>query len=279
MKVWEEPASDSVYVVSGDPAFGHNEHNNNSAAQVLRCFADGIDQVAEYATATIDPHQFSWLLWTLVGYYGSKPGSRVLLICEVNGPGEEVWRQVDKTKLLVQQGYLRARAKEKGIADIFSNVRQYIYQRSDSMNAGHNYHWKTNSQLKEAIMTACRDYWHNGILRVRSMEAVEEAKTITRDGSTIGAEGRDRDDRIFALAMGVRAWDEKLRRGLITGNRTREADRARSSVTMEDQYALWQKNTLDMFFKSKADARTGMLRQSLRSGFRAPRRSMPARRF
>lgn len=280
LRIWEEPAADSMYVVAGDPAFGHNEHNNNSAAQVMRCYADGIDQVAEYATASIQPHQFSWLLWTLVGYYGSRPGSTVLTICELNGPGEEVWRQYRQTQTLVQQGYLRARAKDKGIADIFNNARNYVYQRSDSMGAGHNYQWKTSTQIKIQIMEALRNYWHNGVLNVRSADACEEAKTITRNGDSIGAEGLDRDDRIFSLALGVRAWEEKIRRGMVAGNRTREAEVARLAISIEDQHQLWQRNTLDMFFKSKEAARMQLTRAQMRSGLLAPmRRAAPERRF
>lgn len=277
LRVWEEPASDSVYVIAGDPAFGHNENNNNSAAQVMRCFADGIDQVAEYASPLIDPHQFAWLLWTLVGYYGMKPGNRVMTICELNGPGEEVWRQYNSIPLLLQQGYLRSRARDKGIGDIFLNARNYVFARSDSMNqVGHNYQWVTSNQRKIQIMEACRNYLNNGILRVRSIEAIEEMKTITRDGDSIGAENHDRDDRTFALALGIRAWDEKLRRGLISGNRTREAERAKLSLSIEDQWALWNKNRLDMFFSGQASRRAAIERATLRPAFR---RSAPMRRF
>jgi LAGLIDADG DNA endonuclease family protein len=611
LRVWEEPVQDGVYVIAGDPAFGHDEKNANSCAQVMRGYADGIDQIAEFASASIQPHHFAWLLWTLIGYFGAKPGARVLMICEINGPGEEVWRQYASTKLLVQQGYLRGPAREKGIADIFANVSSYIYQRSDSMNTGHVYQWKclaldtpiptpagwtrmgeveignivfddlgqrcrvtgtspvqlgrdcyrvtfddkssivadadhlweideskegyekkrvvptielrentaitvaqplelpdldlpvhpyalgvwlgdgyskmgricgghadlveilqhlskfgytpgifgidkrtglrsthlsrlhrelqqekllmnkhippqflrgsyeqrlwllqglmdtdgsivnrqasftttreriadgfaelirslgmkakfcvrnrnlvvngesrvcetayqfvftpyddtppfrlarkrdrvgrrvsprllrsrrhkvvsvervpsvpvrciavdspsrlylagfgmvpthnTNTQNKIQILEAERNYLNNRVFRVSSMDLLEEMKTITRDGDTIGAEGADRDDRVFAAALGIRAWDEKLRRNLVATNRTREAERARLSVTIEDQAALWQRNTLEMFFKDKQRKRADEMRALMRSGFRyAPRRRLPERRF
>lgn len=283
LTVWEEPAADSVYVVSGDPAYGHDEKNNNSAAQVLRCFADGIDQVAEYASASIQPHHFAWLLWTLVGYYGSlKPNCRVLMICELNGPGEEVWRQYNSIPQLVQSGYLRGRAKEKGLGDIFANARSYVFQRSDSMHPGHNYQWVTSVQRKVQIMEACRNFLHNRVFHPRSMDMIEEMRGITRDGDSIGAiEDRyGRDDRVFSAALGIRAWDEKLRRGLVAGNRTREAERARISMSIEDQAALWQRNTFSMFLKAKERDRADLLRQQMRASLRyAPRRPMPERRF
>lgn len=283
LKIWEEPVTDAVYVIAGDPAFGHDEKNNNSAAQVLRCFADGIDQVAEYASATIQPHHFAWLLWTLVGYYGSmRAGCRTMTICELNGPGEEVWRQYNSIPQLVQSGYLRGRAKEKGLGDIFANARNYIFQRSDSMHPGHNYQWVTSVQRKVQIMEAIRGFLHNKIFRPRSMELVEEMRGISRDGDSIGAiEDRyGRDDRVFSAALGIRCWDEKLRRGLVAGNRTREAERARVSLSIEDQAALWQRNTFAMFLDGKKRAREDALRQMMRVNLRGvPRRRMPERRF
>jgi hypothetical protein len=256
LRIWEEPKQDSVYVVAGDPAFGHDEENNNSAAQVLRCYADAVEQVAEYASATIQPHQFSWLLWTLVGYYGgTRPNCRVMMICELNGPGEEVWRQYNSTRQIVEGGYLRTAAREKGISDIFRNSQSYIFQRSDSMGAGHNYQWVTSGQRKVQIMEACRNYLHNNVLIVNSVDALEEMRTITRDGDTIGAEGHNRDDRTFSLALGVRAWDEKLRRALIAGNRTREAERAKLSMSIQDQATLYHRNMIGSFFNRREAAR------------------------
>lgn len=279
-KMWEEPVENSWYVISADPAYGHDEKNNNSAVQVMRCFADGLDQVGEYASASIQPHQFSWLLWTLVGYYGSLPNNQVLMICEINGPGEEVWRQYRQTQASLQT-YQRAAAREKGIGNIVGNARSYIYSRSDSMNAGHNFQWKTNEQLKVQIMEACRNYFHNGVLRVVSFETFEEMRTITRDGDSIGAEGANRDDRTFALAMAVRAWDEKIRRQLMGNNRTREFERARTSLTIADQWALFRKYTFEEMQRRKQRERGQASIVAHRNAWRtgAPRHHQwPARR-
>lgn len=281
LRVWEEPAQASWYVVAGDPAFGHDEENNNSAAQVLRCYADGIDQVAEYASASIQPHQFAWLLWTLVGYYGSRDGSQVMMICELNGPGEEVWRQYNQVPLIVRS-YQRRAAEERGVANIFNKARSYIYQRSDSMGPGHVYQWVTTGQRKVQIMEACRNYLHNEVLVVNSLDALEEMRTITRDGDKIGAENRNRDDRTFALALGIRAWDEKIRRQMIAGNRTKEAEQAKLSMSIEDQWNLFQRNNLTDFFKRKEQARMYQQLASVRAGWRAgvgARRQQTGRRW
>jgi hypothetical protein len=186
-----------------------------------------------------------------VGYYGSKNGNQVGMIVDINGPGEEVWRHYQTTQRIVQQGYLRHAAREKGISDIFNNARSYIYTRSDSMNAGHSWQFKAQQQLKVQVMEAHRNYFHNGILVVRSARALEQMKGVTRDGDAIGAEGRNRDDHVYAQAMAVRYWEDRFRRGMIAGNRTRAAERAKLSISVEDQWALWNRNTLADFFKRK----------------------------
>lgn len=268
LRVWEEPEAEACYVIAGDPAFGHDETNDRSACQVLKCYADGIEQVAEYASASAPAHQFAWLIAGLVGWYAQGGRAQVLVIIELNGPGEAVWREYSGLRQIVSNGYLRKEAAEKGLRDVFNNVRNYVYARSDSMTGGHNYHFKTNQQLKVAIMERLRDFTHSGKLLVRSMDTIEEMKAITRAGDTIKGEGKKKDDRVFAIALGCRAWEEKLRRGLIAGNRTKEADIARKRLSYEDRYKVFTRSTLDMFFKSKERDRMALSRQATRNGWR-----------
>jgi hypothetical protein len=269
LKVWEDPVAEGCYVVAGDPAYGRNEFNNNSCAQVLRCYADAIEQVAEYTSSVIEPHQFSWLLWTLVGWYGSAHQSEVMTTCELNGSGEEVLRQYNVTRALLRDGYLRTAAREAGINNIFHNGRMYVYSRSDTISTGHNFWWKTSSQLKVQMMDGLRGYFHNDVITIRSYDALEEMKTIAREGDKIGAPSGKRDDRNSGLAFGVRAWEEHLRRNLARQNRTREADRIRRLGSAQDIMSLFQKNLLEDMFKRKAAGRraaalAGLQRQSFR---------------
>ena len=266
--VWEEPQAGASYVVAGDPAFGHDENNDRSACQILRCFADGVDQVGEFASASTPTHQFAWLLASVIGWYGMGGQNAVVPIIEVNGPGEAVWREYQQLKTLVTNGYLNIEARSRGLQNIFNNVRQYVFARSDAMTGGHNYHWKTTQQLKVAIMERLRDGLHTGGVVVRSVETLKEMQSIARDGDTIQGAGRAKDDRVMALAMGVRAWEEKLRNGLIAGRRTREADRARVSLSPEARYNLFTKSTLQTFFTQKQRARVAARRTENRALWR-----------
>jgi hypothetical protein len=119
------------------------------------------------------------------------------------------------------------------------------------------------------MMDGLRGYFHNDTVLVRSYDALEEMKTIAREGDKIGAPSGKRDDRNSALAFGVRAWEERLRRDLNRTNRTRESDRIRRAGSPVDMMALFQKNFLEDMFKRKAAGRQAARLASLqRHGFR-----------
>lgn len=268
LRVWEEPLNDSVYVVAADPAYGHDEHNDRSAVQVFRCFADQIEQVAEYACATTSPEQLSWVMASLAGAYSAPANSQVHLIFEINGPGEAVLVAWKNLRLIVANGYLQKAAREKGLLDVFNNVRQYIYTRSDSTTAGAAMQWRTTTQLKVAIMERLRDGVKNDTVIIRSRDTLEEMKSVARDGDSIKAEGKKKDDRVMTAAMAMRAWEEKVRRGLVTTNRTKEADQAKRSMSIQDQFQLFSRNTMQGFFAKKRAGRILAARAALKDRHR-----------
>lgn len=137
----------------------------------------------------------------------------------------------------------------------------------------------TQQQVKVQIMEACRNYLHNGLFTPRSMALIEEMRTVVRDGDSIGSEGRNRDDRTFATALGIRAWDEKIRRQMIAGNRTREAERAKLSLSPEDRWSLFQRHNLQDFFRRKEAARGQQQLAAARNAWRGAVGSRDGRRW
>ena len=261
LKVWEEPEKDQIYVLGIDPAYGENENNCRSSIQVLRCFADGIDQVAEYAWPLVTTYQLAWVIASLMGWYGAN-GSEVRYVLELNGPGTAVFNELRSLKAKIEGRLHYREYQERGLQDIFRNVRTYIWNRPDSMSAGFNYHLKTTTQIKITLLERLRDFVSNGMLRVRSLDLIEEMKTIAREGDKIGAPGTMKDDRVLAMAFAVHCWEEKARRDLIGRKYTREAEQAQKSVSVQDQVALFQKNQLSSFFDRKRVERIGMDRQA-----------------
>lgn len=265
LKIWQEPVSDATYIVTADPAFGHNPENNNSAVQVLRCYADCVEQVAEFADAETPTDQFAWVIAALCGYYGCGPNgtfkNTIHVIIEINGPGEAVLKAYLALKNVVEAPHVRVEAMERGIKNIFQNVRNYIYQRSDSYTKGSSLEWKTTSQLKEAVFYRLRDFLNSDTLVVRSQAVLMEMQTIIRDGESIGAPGMKRDDRTFALAMGIRCWEDQVRRRMLQEGYTRQRDEEKRKVSPADKFQIFNRNQIESMFTKNRLARLQQMRQ------------------
>ncbi|TXH12415.1 MAG: hypothetical protein E6R03_12955 [Hyphomicrobiaceae bacterium] len=265
LKVWEEPVSESHYIVAADPAFGHNPLNNNSAIQVLRCYADRMEQVAEFGDSETPTHQFAWVIAAIVGYYAVGPNgtfkNNVEVIIEINGPGDAVLKAYREVKATVEAPYNRVEMKERGIKNIFQNVRNYIYQRTDTYNRGEAIMWKTNQQLKESSLERLRDFAYSDVLLIRSMAAIQEMTSIVRDEETIGAPGMKRDDKVISLAMATRSWDDGVKRRLMQEGKTKQRDEEKRKITPADKFAIFNRNQLDSMFKKSASKKLAQARE------------------
>lgn len=202
LTVWEEPDPLGVYVIAGDPAFGSSTESDRSCVQVLKCFADGAEQVAELCTPELPTYAFAWVMAHLAGAYRDS-----IVILEINGPGKTVWDEFQR----IQQtgGYATSLRVNEGLIDVVGNIRNYLYHRTDSLSGNFAYHWKMTSELKESIMNKFRDAFERGILVVRSQGLIEEMRTITNDDGVIGAgSSRQKDDRAIAMALAIQAWQD-----------------------------------------------------------------------
>lgn len=267
LKVWEEPVEGSVYIVSADPAFGANPENDRSAIQILRCYADGIEQVGEYAWPLITTNQFAHVILAIAGWY-SGDTSEVYLMVELNGPGDAVWREIKETIKRVRLPHFASRMAEKGIKDIFRNIRHYTYTRADSMGSGRAWQFKTGPDIKEGILLELQSATENDTLVIRSMPALEEMRSVQRDGGSIEATGSKKDDRVLSLAMGVRNWLERVRPKMAQARRTREFERASRTLSVTDRSMLYGRAMMDQFFARKAWARQQESRQAKMAALR-----------
>lgn len=267
LKVWEEPDPEGNYCLGVDPAFGENPNNARSSIQVIRCYADGADQVAEFASPLHNTHQFAWVVASLLGWYGAN-NAQVRYALELNGPGAAVFSELRALKHQIETGYQAKSIEEKGLKDVFRNVRTYIYNRADSIGIGKNYHIKTSTQLKITFMERMRDFVVNDKFRIRSIDLLDEMKTIAREGDSIKAPGNMKDDRVLAAAFALHCWESGPRKQLVMQNRTREAERARRSVSIQDQVFMFGQNQLQHFFSQKQAARVQQHRMQVRQAWR-----------
>ena len=56
---------------------------------------------------------------------------------------------------------------------------------------------------------------------------------------------------MVALAIGLRNWDQDVRRKLIAGKRTREAEEMKRTMTVRDQIAMYNQSMFDQFIAGK----------------------------
>lgn len=270
LKVWDAPDADAEYIIGVDPAFGDgDEKNDRSAIQVMRAYADGLDQVAEYAWPLINTRQFAWVVASLLGWYSSMPKSKAHLILEINGPVGAVWTELKSLKHQLQSGYQPKIVHEKGLRNVFQNVRNYVFSNETSLFPTYgNEQLRTTPQNKVGLMERLRDFTGNGMIRVRSKETLEEMKSVTREGAVIKAQGSKKDDRVMAMAFTVKCWEDQVRRSMMTQRRTRENEIAKRTMTVTDQVAIFQRNQLEQFFKSKAVVRVAQQRMARRAAWR-----------
>jgi hypothetical protein len=104
-------------------------------------------------------------------------------------------------------------------------------------------------------MEALRDYVSNGTFRIRSAELIKEMNSVSRDGDSIEAPGSKKDDKVVAAAMGVQCWLERVKTGLMSQKRTRDAEAAKKMLSIKDQVQLFNQNNLELFFSQKRTQR------------------------
>ncbi|MGH9697966.1 MAG: hypothetical protein ACRD52_00735 [Candidatus Acidiferrales bacterium] len=180
--VWEEPVNGAYYTIGADPCGGTGSTMGDDAViEVLRCYADGVEQVAEFRAPGIPGYCFAWTLASLANEY--KPA---VVNLEINGAGISVADELSRIE--------------------FSGS-YYIYRRIDSLGGGGILHWKTNSENKRWVMEQLRSLVERDMILVRSSEAVDQMRNIEQSGVYIGASSSQQtDDCVMALAMAVEAW-------------------------------------------------------------------------
>ena len=227
LKVWEEHVDTAYYVIGADPAYGSSDWADRFCIQVYRCYSDGMEQVAAFTTSELNTYQFAWVIAHLAGAYKNST-----LNLEVNGPGQAV---INELKNLKRQAAAMAGEMGRQLMDVYGSMSNYIWRRNDTMGGMSNsIGWLTTVQTKERMLSYMKDYFERGMMAVYDMETLEEMKTITRDGGSISASGRNKDDRVIASALAAAAYAEQLQPRLIAMKISRSVSRSLEDKTPEE---------------------------------------------
>ena len=226
LKVWEEPVDTAYYVIGADPAYGSSDWADRFCIQVYRVYADGMEQVAAFATSEMNTYQFAWVIAHLAGAYKNST-----LNLEVNGPGQAV---INELKNLKRQAANMGSALGKDLMDVYANMQNYIWRRNDTLGGMSNsIGWLTTSATKERMLTYMKDFFERGMMEINDMDTIEEMKTLVRNSGSIEASGRNKDDRVIASALAAAAFAEQVQPRLIAQKITRQVSRVQDDFTPE----------------------------------------------
>ncbi len=230
LKVWEQPIDTAYYVIGADPAYGSSDWADRFCIQVLRCYADGMEQVACFTTSELSTYQFAWVLCHLAGAYKN---STVNL--EVNGPGQAVLNEIKNLKRLAANSLGMTSQVSYGIMDVLSNMSNYIWRRNDTMGGlSNSIGWITTYASKERMMNYYKDSFEREMLIIRDIETIDEMKTIVRDGGSIQAAGRGKDDRVIAMGLACAAFAEQVQPRMIAQKITKKVSQAQEDLTPQE---------------------------------------------
>ena len=215
LKLWEEPIDNAFYVIGADPAYGSSDWADRFCIQIFRAYADGLDQVAEFATSELNTYQFAWVLCYLAGAYRNST-----LNLEVNGPGQAV---INEMRNLKRQAQTMEPRKARGLLDVLGNMSHYLWRRNDSLGGlSNSIGYLTTHSSKERMLNYFKDYFERGMLNVYSMDLLDEMKSVVRDQGGISAYGRNKDDRVIATALACVAFAEQVMPRLLQMRMTRD---------------------------------------------------------
>lgn len=256
LRVWEEPSPFGTYSVGADPAYGSALENNNwrdlFAINVIRCYADRVVQVAEYAANDLAPHQFAWTIAHLCGWYRN-----TRLVLEMNGPGGAVLQELKHVQNELRQGHRAQIAREKGINNILGSMSHYLYHRQDSLGSGYALHFMSTQDAKAQMFMRFKDAMLQNRIDARSVPMLTEMGKVVSDSGTVGAEGRGKDDRTFSFALGYRGYDDWIRAPMTAAGETFAVQMDRERKAREDAKGgtSYAQRIIPSWFKAKAAER------------------------
>lgn len=182
MWVWKEPIDGHEYIISADASEGQGNNNDNCCFQVIDTAT--LEQVAEFYSNIIVPHEFAQVLNEVGIYYNN-----ALVVVENMGPGGAVLSNLQFTLFYENLYYesLKSANVKPGIK--IGQVNRSLYLES----------------LQNRLL--------NQTVRINSMRFVMELQTFEYNPVTRKAEAQKgkHDDAIMSMCMALYVRDSMLR--------------------------------------------------------------------
>lgn len=209
LTIWEPPPERNegglLHCMGIDPAYGVSAESDGSAIEIFRCYADGLDQVAEFYSRGrgLGPNRLCWALIYLASAYLTN--SECYYNIELAGGGHAVEGEIERMRSGIAVGVPNKLGRK------FGNFRPYLYSRPDSVRPSFSAkHYKATHELRELMLCDLQNYVETGLMRVRSRDLLEECALFQRrdngDIVSVGTGTRFNDDRVMAAALGLQVY-------------------------------------------------------------------------
>lgn len=232
LTVWEEPVprGQAYYVLGADPAYGSTQSSDQFALTVYRCWANRLEQTAEFTSGSMSTFAFAWVICYLAGAY--EPCTVNL---EIDGPGEAVLNELQnlrKSANAPKQHFQDA----KILQNVTRAMSQYLYRRIDLIGGASNaLHTQMNTRTKERLFNTFKDNFERGILVPHSRALLDEMQNIRRHDGDIqpSANNDQQDDRAIATGLAALAWNDQMRTRLLGQGMLWTAQPAKEALSVE----------------------------------------------
>jgi hypothetical protein len=196
------PAQGVIYVMGADPSYGSNERSDEAVIQVVRCYADKLEQVAEFSMRNLPTYQLAWVCLMLAGLYQVSTFN-----LELQGGGITVMDEVRRIQQDGGFGYSNPLQKH------FESLQHFMYHRADSLSgAACAWHTKsTTAETRESNLNRLRDFLERGLIVINSVPLLDEMATLMRDsdsGQIVCRDEHDPDNRCMAMGFALAAFWE-----------------------------------------------------------------------
>lgn len=223
LSIWDHPKEGSQYVMGVDTAEGKVRDRSGTARKVVTYRDDPPDfsaiMVIEMETGQ---HVASWHgLYDVTEFTVAVAGvglyyNSAMAVVEVNSAGIAVLEGLNKT--LKYPNLYRSR----------------LFNKIDIDPLGHEFGWRTTESTRKLILARIMELVNVGQLFTRDTNLIEELRTMEYDENGVPrGRGRNKDDRVMAMAMALQGRYEQLAGTVISDDRQK-----RSPYSPDDQ-AIW----------------------------------------
>ena len=203
--MWKEPVEGHEYILSADCAEGQGENNDSSVFHIIDTAT--LEQVVEFYSNTIIPHEFAQVINELATYYNNS-----LVVVENMGPGGAVLSALQHS-LYYDNLYFESTK--------IANAKPGI---------------KIGQSNRPLYLEALQNRLTNETVRINSMRFVAELQTFEYNKITRKAQAQKgkHDDAIMAMCIALYVRDTMLRELPMGAERPKESMQIIKNQVYED---------------------------------------------